>query len=237
VTRELEERLQALGAALELPAPPDLAAGVVARLPDRRRQRHTMWSVLAVALAVAVLFGSAAMAVPGTRDAILRVLGLRGVQIEFVVNLPPLGSAAVARLALGERIPLVRARRAASFTALLPSRGADSAFVGRDVPGGRVSVLVGRVLIIEFRGASIPFVMKFVRPGTTVRLVRVRGGPGVYLAGALHEVSFEPRPGVIDSDRVRLAGNVLVWQQGQVTVRIEGVHSLGQALAIAHSLR
>jgi hypothetical protein len=235
VTRELEERLQALGAALELPAPPDLAADLVARLPDRRRRRPTR-SVLALVFAGAVLCASAAMAVPATRDAILRVLGLRGVQIERVVHLPPLGSGAVARLALGERIPLALARHAADFTALLPRRAA-AAFVGRDVPGGRISVLVGHVLIIEFRGASIPFVMKFVRPGTIARFVQVRGGPGVYLAGAVHEVLFQPHPGVVDSDRVRLAGNVLLWQQGQVTVRIEGVHNLGQALAIARTLR
>jgi hypothetical protein len=58
----------------------------------------------------------------------------------------------------------------------------------------------------------------------------------VYLSGAPHEVVFAQN-GVIRSDRVRLAGNVLLWQEGPVTVRIEGVRTLGQGLAIARSLR
>ena len=63
------------------------------------------------------------------------------------------------------------------------------------------------------------------------------GGPGVYLSGAPHEVLFETATGQVRTDRVRLAGNVLVWQQGQLTIRIEGTRTLAQALALARSLR
>ncbi len=59
----------------------------------------------------------------------------------------------------------------------------------------------------------------------------------MYLSGAPHEVLFQQQGGVVQTDRVRLAGNVLIWQQGPVTVRIEGTRTLGQALAIARSLR
>jgi hypothetical protein len=38
-------------------------------------------------------------------------------------------------------------------------------------------------------------------------------------------------------DTVHREGNVLVWQQGVVTVRIEGTRTLAQAFALARTLR
>jgi hypothetical protein len=65
----------------------------------------------------------------------------------------------------------------------------------------------------------------------------VNGAQGVYLSGAPHQVLFGTRGAQIRSDRVRLAGNVLIWQRGPLIVRIEGTHTLAEALAIARSLR
>ena len=56
------------------------------------------------------------------------------------------------------------------------------------------------------------------------------------IPGAPHEVLFQEENGQIQTDRVRLAGNVLLWQEGPVTLRIEGTRTLGQALTIARSL-
>lgn len=234
MSSELEQRLAVLGAAIEFPSAPDVVASVTARLPERRgrRERRALAAVLAVGLALA----GGPLAVTPTRHAILRVLGLRGASIERVQRLPPAPASAGARLGLGDRIPLARARHAAAFKALLPTRPTD-AYLEHDVPGGRVSLLAGRVLIIEFRAAAIPFIFKAIGPGTRAQFVRVNGGPGVYLSGAPHVVIFQDSSGQLQSDRVRLAGNVLIWQQGALTVRIEGTHALAQALAVAGSLR
>jgi hypothetical protein len=242
MTGELEPRLVALGAALDVPPAPDVVPAVLARLPARRRRRRPARRTLAVALAGLLLLAGGAMAAPPTRDAILRILGLRGVRIERVPHLPPppagrrLPSGPGAGLGLGQRIPLARARHAAGFTALLPP-GSPIAYLGRDVPGGRISLLAGRVLIIEFRGTVMPFIIKMIGPGTSARRVRVNGGPGIYLSGAPHQVIFQPQTGQIQVDQVRLAGNVLIWQQGQLTIRIEGTRTLAQARALARSLR
>jgi hypothetical protein len=59
----------------------------------------------------------------------------------------------------------------------------------------------------------------------------------VYLSRAPHEVLFQTTTGQVETDRVRLAGNVLVWQQGRLTIRIEGTRTLARALALARSLR
>jgi len=235
---KLEQRLLALGTALEVPAAPDAVPAVLARLPARRRRhRRPAGRVLAIAIAAMLLLVGAAMAVPPSRDAILRAIGLRGVSIKHVPKLPPIpaGSSQAARRGLGERITLAKARRAAGFTAVLPAR-ATAAYLAYDVPGGRISALVGPVLITEFRGTAQPFIFKLLDPGTRETPTRVDGKQGIYLSGAPHEVLFQAKNGEVRSDRVRLAGNVLIWQQGPVIVRIEGTHTLGQALTLARSL-
>ncbi len=236
---KLEQRLLALGAALDVPAAPDTVPAVLARLPARRRRRRRPTGrMLAIAIAAIALLVGAALAVPPSRDALLRAIGLRGVSIKRVPHLPPVpaGASASARLGLGERITLARARHAAGFTALLPPRAA-AAYLAHDVPGGRISVLAGRVLITEFRGTAQPFIFKLIGPGTRPRVTRVNGAEGMYLSGAPHEVLFRASNGQIRTDRVRFAGNVLIWQQGPVIVRIEGTHTLAQALMLARSLR
>jgi hypothetical protein len=246
MTDALEQQLETLGAGLHVPQAPDLAPGVLARLPERRGRRgrrglrgrrgRPARRTLALALAAGLLLASVAMAVPATRHAILRVLGLRGVSVERVEHLPSLPPGPGARLELGKRIPVARARDAASFTALLPPH-ATAAYLGGDVAGGRISLLSGPALIIEFRGTAMPFIFKLLGPGTHVHRVRVNGGPGVYIYGAPHEVMFEEFTGLARTDRIRLAGNVLLWQQGRLTLRIEGTRTLQQALVLAHSLR
>jgi len=237
MTPELEQRLLALGAGLEVPPAPDVVPAVCARLPARSgRGPLPARRALAVALAVMLVLAGTAMAVPSTRHAVLQALGLRGVSVERVPHLRPPSAGTGARLGLGQRLPPGRSRHAAGFTALLPA-GSVPAYLDHDVPGGRISLLIGRVLVIELHGTTTPFIFKVIGPGTTVKQVRVNGGPGVYLTGAPHEVIFRESTGQVQTDRVRLAGNVLMWQQGPVTVRIEGTHSLRRALAIARSLR
>jgi hypothetical protein len=249
---ELEQRLVALGMALDVPPAPDTVPAVLAGLPARRRRRRA-WSarpqgaavrrrrptrVLALALAALLLLAGAAMAVPASRDAILRAIGLRGVSIERVPRLPPIpsGERTGLSLGLGRPVSVARARHGAGFTALIPP-GASGAYLGHDVPGGRISILVGRVLITEFRGTTEPYIRKVIDPGTTFRVQPVNGVSGVYLSGAPHQVLFGDANRQVRGDRVRLAGNVLIWEQGGVIVRIEGTHTLGQALTIARSLR
>jgi hypothetical protein len=237
MSAELEQRLAMLGAALDVPPAPDVVPAVLARLPPRRRRRRRpARRTLVAALATLLVLAAAAMAVPPTRHAILKALGLRGVRIERVPHLPPLPSGAGARLGLGERIPFAQARHAAGFTALLPA-GPVPVYLAHDVPGGRISFLFGRALVIEFQGSATPFIFKLAVAGTTIRRVRVGADRGVYLSGAPHEVIFQDRAGQVRTDRVHLAGNVLIYQRGPLTVRIEGTRTLDQALSIARSLR
>jgi hypothetical protein len=66
--------------------------------------------------------------------------------------------------------------------------------------------------------------------------VKVSGDPGFWIAGKPHVLMFlDPNGNVID-DSVRLAGNVLLWERGDLTLRIEGALTLDQALAVAQGI-
>ncbi len=235
---ELEQRLNALGAALEVPPAPALVPTVLAQLPARRRRRRPARRTLALALAATLLVAGAAMAAPPTRHFVLRILGLRGVQIERVPRLPtpPAGAGAQGlRLGIGRPISLAAAARAVTFTPLIPP-GSRAAYLAHDVTGGRISFLVGPVLITEFRGTAVPLILKVLGPRAKLTSVRVNGSPGAYLSRAPHEVLFLGRNGQVETDRVRLARNVLLFDRRGLTVRIEGARTLAQALALARSL-
>jgi DNA-directed RNA polymerase specialized sigma24 family protein len=209
---ELEARLRAAAVGVELPPAPDIATAVVARLDHYPRRRRRPFAVLATACAVAA---AAALLV-------IHALSLAaGANVHprapAIASLSP--RAGLERFPLGERIPLGEARHAASFTALIPPT-LDGAYVGRDVPGGRVSLFAGRLLITEFRGTAFPYILSLIGPGTHAELTWVNGRPGVYGS----------------SVRALAPGDVLTWLQGPLTLRIEGAQTLEQALALARTL-
>jgi hypothetical protein len=78
-----------------------------------------------------------------------------------------------------------------------------------------------------------PFV-KVVDSRTEVRPVTVNGGPGFWISGSGHAHFFY---GSGLDDHFRLAGNVLIWNQGQLAVRIESSLPEAQVIAAAHSVR
>lgn len=105
------------------------------------------------------------------------------------------------------------------------------AFPGR--PGGAASILIS-----QFRGSIDPsYLEKLIGSGTSVQPVKVGVSTGYWISGDPHEIYYvdvngQPRP-----DRVHLAGNVLAWTEGDLTLRIEGAQDLESALRIAMSTR
>ncbi|MGZ4282635.1 MAG: RNA polymerase sigma factor [Solirubrobacteraceae bacterium] len=154
-------------AGVDLPAVPDLAGAVLAALDDRpwRRRRPGLGSVAAVAAIVAI---AAMLVVPALR----RTTRSHSVSSARAAPLTPL--AGVERFSLGRRIPLFEVRHAARFTTLMPPTP-GGAYLGRDVPGGRVSVIAGPMLITEFRGAMLPHILTLIGPGTHAQLTWVNG--------------------------------------------------------------
>ncbi|HMI98892.1 MAG TPA: hypothetical protein VK488_03565 [Gaiellaceae bacterium] len=226
---ELDAVLTELGRQVEFPPTPNLAPAVRRRLGERRSWRRPV----ALALAVLIVAIGAALAVPQARTAILDWLGLSGVHIVRVEKLPPVP--VVGNLDLGRQVTLAEARRRAPWL-LVPTDAPDRVYVGTAIPGGKVSLLWGtpasvRLLLTEFRGLA--YIEKLIEPDAKVDPVKL-GSSGVWLEEP-HVFSFLGRDGRIRQSTTRLAGKTLLWQQGDVTLRLEGELSKAEALRIARS--
>ena len=71
---------------------------------------------------------------------------------------------------------------------------------------------------------------------TRITPVTVDGRQGYFISGAEHVFLVAPND-LIQESRVRLARDVLVWEHGNLTLRIEGELTLREALKIAKSFR
>lgn len=251
---ELEELLHDLGPMLDTEPTTSIAAAVLERVDelDRRPTDITFperrWRLL-VAAAVAVLVTLAALiAFEPTRAAIANWLGIGAVQITRVEGTTPPnvtaslpGSDASARPPYEQELRDVRAR--VSFPIRLP----DASMSGRPssiaadpaVPGGLVSIMYDRFALTEIATSSTqaPVIQKLLPANTTLEFVKVDGHDGAWVGGAPHELGFVGTDGSFRMDTVRRAGNVLIWVDGGVTYRIEGLDSKDEALRIAASMR
>jgi hypothetical protein len=92
-------------------------------------------------------------------------------------------------------------------------------------------------LITEFKGGIDEVFVKKISAGGHVDFVQVRLEPGFWFSGAPHELQFLDEHGRPFPESVRLAGNTLAWQHGDITLRLECRCSEAKALAIASSVR
>jgi hypothetical protein len=209
--------------------------------------------LVAVLLAAAVLVAS-----PGTREAVARRLGLRGVGVELGGPPPPTVTTRPGErldLGLGGRVTLEEARRRVGFPVLVPDiagfRQPAAVFVNENAPpGGRVDLVYrarpglpaspftdAGLLVTEFQGQPSPLFLKKVAVAGMVEEVTVGGEPGYWFSGEPHFFTYQDARGAVREERTRLAGNTLIWQRGDLTLRLEGEITKQEALAIAESMR
>ncbi len=240
----LERDLRDLGTALAYPPTPELEGPVLARLAQRRSRPLQLAPRLALAAAAIVAIAAVTVVVvPPAREAVADLLGIGRVQVEVVAELPPVA----ADLQLGREVSLAEARAAAATPVPVPAElGApDAAYVAPDgivtlawaprpglpdVAGSGVGALLS---VLAEPGVIIP---KQITVDTEPRSVVVAGEPGLFLEGGPHVVFLEPRPGGAVETRGRLAGNTLLWQRGDATLRLEADVDLPTALRIAESI-
>ena len=243
---DLERELRDLGSALAFPPTPDLAPTVGRRLAATPAPRAFAWRRAAVvAFAVLAVAVGAVMAVPQARTAILEWLGLRGVTIERVPT-PPAAPARPLDADLGEGVTLAEARARVPFPVVVPRSpvpgDADDVYVARRA-GSPAVTLVWRdergeavLLLTQFRASlDEDYIRKVVGPDTRIERVRAGTAGAFWVTGAPHEVAYARPDGQFVVDTVRLAGDVLLWQRGDVTLRLEGAPSRAEARRVARS--
>jgi hypothetical protein len=259
--RELATALVDLGRFVDFPPEPVLAPTVYRRIRDsaipvrqpglmeRLIPRRPVRRVTVLAFALVVLAATAAVA---------GLLGVPGLKLIFrpeaVPSIAPSGPSVGRHLALGGRTTLEDASRRASFRPLVAHVAGfpqPEVYFFPQPAGGRISFVyragpelpptrqtgVG-LLLTEFLGTrNEQFLEKTIFQGGHVQRVSVDGKPGFWIFGAPHEVVLTDKFGQPVAETLRLAGNTLVWQDGQVTLRLEGRFGKQRALAIARTVR
>ena len=199
----------------------------------RRRQSDGGGDQLLVAAAVVLLVAAAVVAIPDSRHAVARWLGLERLPIEVVGTLPP-----AARAELGSPLRLVdAAARADVVPYVASSLGAP---VATYAPGGRYVAVryddAGTAVLVTTLPGTLDDVAfrKLVAAGVQVADVAVGDDAGVWITGEPHVFMYESREGGMAE--ARPAADTLAWQVGDVILRVEGAIPLDRALEIAAGL-
>ncbi|MEU7847800.1 hypothetical protein AB0B74_17755 [Micromonospora parva] len=237
---DLERELRDLAAWLDTPDPPDVSARVRVRLSTpapRRRRWRSLAAVTVVTVLVAVL--------PPTRAAIADVVTglLRFAGVSIATSPAPTSPGATASPMPGQRVvALDEAQRAVRFPIRLPAKlgppervlVADPDATGRY----RVATLLydgGALRVDAFDGhLDLAFHKEVTPPGAN--WVQVNGDFAVWVDGP-HVLSYVDRAGGIRRETARLAAATLIWQDNEVSYRLEGHLTRAEAIEIARSLR
>jgi hypothetical protein len=208
-------------------------------------------AIVTVGVTVGILLAS-----PAARSAVAGLLGLGGVEIHQVEQLPPVGDAANVRAHLGRRVTLDEARAQVQWAILVPADpavgGPDEVYLDSRVPGGVVSLLWNArpglsqasplqagILLTEFAGSISDRVTayKLIDRGARVEVVRVSQTTGLWVSGQPHAVELLDARGEFVEETLRLEGDVLLWTQSGLTLRIESALGRDASVAIADSIR
>ena len=221
---DLERELRAVAGELDWPQTPPLRPELAPRRRDLGRPL-----LAAVALAVAAL--AAALAVPGSRAAILRFFHLGAASVQIVERLPAAQERPLGR-SLGPTVSVEAARSRLAGRLLLPNLTPPPTLHAQNEIVSLLFRYGGHtVLLSEVQDTGGILLKKLAGAGTSVAQVRVDGQPGFWLSGAPHVFFFPGAP-------PRLAGNVLLWQSGSLTLRLEGrALTRDEAARLARALR
>lgn len=246
---DLEHQLRDLGEHLDHPAGAQIVRQLRTRLStlttgvSTRSQwprRRAVATVVASVAAVLLL----AVAIPPSRDAIADLLGLASHEVGRPdrVAVPPHGPTVTSSLPSAQvsSRSLESARQAVDFPIRVP-QGIDATpqvTVDTGVPGGLVALEYPSFRLVEV--ASPPDVAaglaKLVALPSHVRVVAVRGRPGLWITGTHHEIPYLDRNGTLRRGSSRPTGHVLLWDEGGVTYRVEGFTHQATAAQIASSI-
>ena len=246
---DLTRDLAALGRAVEAPAPSSgLATAVLERVSAMPEPAEPagLWRTLTagiesrrrrVALVVVAAL-LALLAAPPVRAAVADWLGFGAVRVERGSPVP--GPAApppeVSPPATSPDASLAEAAAAVGFVVSVPAELGDPDGVEVSADRQRVSMSwrtaeAGVVRLDQF-GARLDYAVLKTAPELT--WVAVDGRDAVWFEEP-HEVALLQADGTSLSHPPRLAGHTLLWQDGSVTLRLEGDVDVARAVAIAES--
>lgn len=214
----VEAALRDLGGHLHVPEPEDVTARVLTRINAPRRRNRLLAAVIAAVTAFAVAFTVS----PAVRAGVLQLLEFAGVELRTQApanTAPPLPST---------EFSLDAARGQVPFEIHVP------AALGRPekvtVHEGRfVSLHYGDLRLDQFDGTIESVIGKLVGGRDVERI-----GDKLWIPHP-HEFFYTDRAGVWHAEEPRGAGQTLLWQREDVTMRLEGPLTRERALEISES--
>jgi hypothetical protein len=202
-------------------------------------------ALLALLAAAGVLTAS-----PSARSAVLRWLGLKGVEVRHAPpNATPPPVRRGAALQLGTPVTLGQARRKAGFPLPVPNAlpPPDAVYIASGPPATRVSLVyrpqsgvprshaTGVGLLVTAFGSGVrPFLEKTLGAGARLQRLTIAGAHALWITRS-HGFAYGTAGGDIAFEPQRLADRTLLVEHGRVLLRIEGRISRARAVAIARS--
>ncbi len=237
---DLERALTDLAEHLDVPEHGDWDITLTRQLtaPTKLRRRSRAY-VVAAAAATIVVVAAAVLAVAPARHAVAGWLGIGAVEIRRTEP-PPHVTRTTPRTTPVPVAPidLAQARRQVQFEITTPASAPPPArvVVDRRVPGGLVVLTYDHFTLVEIAtDPTQPPPLGKLIGDATAEAVTVHGRAGMWIRDA-HVIGYLDRSGRLRSDTVRRSGPVLLWERNGVTFRVEGPHTLAEAMAIADTI-
>jgi hypothetical protein len=214
----IEAALRDLGRQLHVPEPPDLTASVLTRINAPRRRNRWLAALVAAVTAFAIAFAVS----PAVRAGVQNLLEFAGV--EFHTEAPK----SIAPPLPSQEVSLDEANQLVPFEIYIPQ------LLGKPdkitVHEGRfVTLHYGDLRLDQFDGTISSALGKLVHAEGVEQI-----GDKVWVPFP-HPIFYIDRNGAWHHQQPHGAGKTLLWQRGQVTMRLEGDLTKQRALEISAS--
>jgi hypothetical protein len=215
---DVEAALRDLGRQIHVPEPPDLTASVLTRINAPRRRNRWLTALVAALTAFAIAFAVS----PAVRAGVQNLLEFAGV--EFRTEAPQ----SIAPPLPSNEISLDEARAQMPFEIHLPQELGTPDKV--TVHEGRfVTLYYGDLRLDQFDGTIQSTIGKLLA-GDGIEQI----GDKVWIPYP-HRIFYIDRNGEWHDEGPHGAGQTLIWQRDQVTMRLEGDLTKERALEISES--
>ena len=235
----VELALRDLGRHLEVPEPPEVTAAVLARLAEPAPRQHSrLLRVAAVIVAVVVALGLLITVSPPVRAGVLHLLRFAGIELSSESG--PTGPLPSSPAPLPDQrgADLPTAQRLSRFPIAVPGKlgPPEQVLLIDGTPPRVVSLLYrgGTVRLDEFDGVADLNMFKKLSQ-EDFEFLRIAGDNAVWVP-APHPLYYIDRDQMVRTESARLSGKTLIWQRGEVTLRLEGEFTKEQAVEIANSV-
>jgi hypothetical protein len=226
---ELERALLQLGREVDWPVEPDLGSRVHARIGRRSFARP-----LVVGVALVVVASAIAFAVPQARSSILRFFHIGAVTIERVGTLPSAQERPLAA-GLGPALTLREAEAQSGVPLVLHGPNPQHFYAQPGLIATLIRYHDKPILLVELQGEQVGITKKLAGSGTHVEPAAI-GSTGLWLSGGRHLLIWETGADSTGRIRPRLAGNVLIWSEGDRTFRLEGALDKSRMLKLGRQI-